>query len=876
MKAAEPCSDRDAPVNARLALNAVTVRVFPLKASMNQLQDFCDNYLNFMDDREANRPTHYFKPAMPWVYCEVVNYGQMSTATQNVGWIAQHEVFFLVPLAWYVIENGELVFKDWAMVCPFVFVDNDISLTKGREVYGWVKVRAWLDRLDPNWADDPSNPRVLLDMRTRLFPRAYAGEPLQPRTLMQITENPPPSVFRHPFGKQDMFGPAWSIPQALRTSVGFVRDAFELVTGLPLQGYDARSIPTTISMQARNLTDLNRFLPWIQARRDTMRQAHARAQGSARNYYLNQITLKQFRDAAQPRYTCYQALVNSRITVDHFYDGGLLGASNVALGDLTGGIRLLLHDYPEQRIQSTLGLEVAEWRQAEDNTRVAVLVPKFPFWASYDLRYDNGDTLCWRTKTSDWHCDAKAKPPRTKFQGNRFNSTRGAAIQEQFGAFINPDVTVRVFPLKADKAKLEEYCEKHFNELGESQSIIGDPPSINGHRFTPWGEHVYMLVITPSDEESVSYSEHNNVGPTAGDQIVFYVPVKWYHMAPRPLGSTPFSADPDAHLFKLGVLVPYVFGTDRQVVSDREVNGVPSLHGTIEGGQDAWLNTFRGKEKSVLARLTSTFITALDVGQPAREETVIEIVDVPPRLLEAIESELAQGWVVLLGKLIACAYRWLLFLIRRVSCFLNRLLFGNSGPHPGFLKYVAKPLNCVSLKRVPSTATEAGKPSAHPFGYQALVLVQKRVQRLFESKWVDAKDWGCHRFVERLSENIRVDIHYHEALDIAGDLGLEGAKVTSSPGSAPILELRPDEPFTFRLQLREEIGCNVTTKVQVHPWIDDVTVLDDEDASGRCDLKPPDATQLAELKGCASDTPQKMISRYLETYARPKPCFRRF
>ena len=81
----------------------------------------------------------------------------MNTATKNLGGISQHEVLFLVPLAWYVVEKGELRFKDWATVCPFVFVDNDISITTGREIYGWMKVKATLDRLDPNWADDVRN-----------------------------------------------------------------------------------------------------------------------------------------------------------------------------------------------------------------------------------------------------------------------------------------------------------------------------------------------------------------------------------------------------------------------------------------------------------------------------------------------------------------------------------------------------------------------------------------------------------------------------------------------------------------------------------------------------------------------------------------------
>ncbi len=759
----------NASQDPRLVLNSVTARVFPLKASMNQLQDFCDNYLNFMDEGRNNRPTHYFKPAMPWVYCEVLNYGQMSTATQNRGWIAQHEVFFLVPLAWYVIEKGELVFKDWAMVCPFVFVDNDISLQTGREIYGWVKARAWLDRLDPNWADDPGTPRLLMDMRTQVFPRAYAGERLQPRTLLQIAQNPPPSVFRDPFGKQDLLGPAWSIPDAVRTSIGYVKDAFEFFSAFPFRGYDARSIPTTGKMQAHNLKELNRFLPWWQLNRDTELQADARAQSRARNYYLNQITLKQFRDAAEPKYACYQALVNSRITVDHYYDGGLLGAPNVALGDLTGGIRLLLHEYPDQPIQSILGLEVSEWRQAEDNHRLAVLTPQFPFWATYDLRYDNGDTLCWRTKRSKWNCDPC--PPslrRDSCESVQHDPGRrgpGAIRQVRVSRRLGSRLPARSRPSRSCK----KYCDDNLNRLGDLEDGPSGTTNVRD-RFEAWGEFVYMLVITHSNEDSVSFSEHNNVGPTAGDQIAFYFPVKWYRDEASPQG---ISAGSDSGLFKLGVVAPYVFGNGRQVVSEREVNGIPSMFGDVEGGPDVWLNTFRGKERSVLAKLSATFITALDAGQPARKETLVEVVDVPGLVLAQIEHDLVtKGALNFIKKLFGCGSRWVMYGIRRVKCLFFCVL--THCHQPAFLGYIKEyALNQVSLKQVRATSAEAGRPAAYPFSYQALVLVTKKVRRLFAGVfWVDSANWGCQRFAERIDANIRIDIHYHESMDIAGILGL--------------------------------------------------------------------------------------------------------
>jgi hypothetical protein len=860
-------------LNPRLAFNAVTNRVFPLKASMNQLQDFCDNYLNFVDEEKRNRPTHYFKPAVPWVYCQVVNYGQCATATKSLGWISQHEVVFLVPLAWYVIEKGELRFKDWAMVCPFAFVDNDISVTTGREIYGWVKVRAWLDRLDPNWADDPSKPGQVLDMRAELFPRAYAGEKLEQHSLLQITQAPPPSVFRDPFAKDALFGPGWSVAEAMRTSVGFVRDLFEVAIGFPMHGYDPRSVPTTVDMFARSALNWTRLLPSWQPDRDTVREVQSRAHARGRNLYFNQITLKQFRDAAEPSYACYQALVNSRIAVDHYYKGGLLGPANVAFGDITGGFRLLLHDYPEQQIQSTLGLEVEDWLQAADNHRVAVLTPQLPFWVTYDLRYDNGDTLCWRTKTSDWHCDPCPEKVRKYGRANEFNAAQGLAIQEQFGPFVYPDVTVRVFPLEADKDVLQRYCDENFNKQGDPP-LPGELPTIGDNYFEPWGCYVYMCVIVHGPE-SIPWSQGNNIGPTAREQVIFYLPVKWYRRTvPGGASLSPIKDNSRSlTIFKLAVLTPFVFGEGRQVISEREVNGLPSRYSELAGGPDVWLNTFRGKERSVLAELTSLLITALDVGQPARDETILEVVSVPKPVLDELESETttllalflaAMGWV-------HCVLCHIAYWIRRILMRLLPFLFKFCRPR--FLRYIAAwPFNYVSLKRVMSTSHEAGKKVTQMFAYQALVLVEKTIDRLFATSWVDKKDWGIQRFVDCLDKNIRIDIRYHEGLDIVGTLGLKNGIDVSRPGSAPVLEFRPRSPFAVRLRATERRGCNVQTKIKGDPWGGDL--LADPSAAGQFNPKLPTGGDLNDLLTFANQKgPQRTIRRYVRRYGRGCGCW---
>ena len=75
----------------RIAFQDVTLRILPLRAKMDRLQQFCDNFLNFADEHHQ---LYYFQPAAPFVMLQVLNYGRMTTETQNLGWISQNELGF--------------------------------------------------------------------------------------------------------------------------------------------------------------------------------------------------------------------------------------------------------------------------------------------------------------------------------------------------------------------------------------------------------------------------------------------------------------------------------------------------------------------------------------------------------------------------------------------------------------------------------------------------------------------------------------------------------------------------------------------------------------------------------------------------------------
>src|SRR5208282_5203914 len=142
----------------------VVTQIYPLKASVERLHEFCANYLNLDDDLPVR-----FEPAAPWVLMQIVDYGRMALSSVNVGWFSQHELAFGIPVRRYEREKSKWVFADWAMVFPFIFVDNPLSMSGGREIYGWSKSGIQIDTTTPIF--EPGNARnvVTISLATSGF-----------------------------------------------------------------------------------------------------------------------------------------------------------------------------------------------------------------------------------------------------------------------------------------------------------------------------------------------------------------------------------------------------------------------------------------------------------------------------------------------------------------------------------------------------------------------------------------------------------------------------------------------------------------------------------------------------------------------------------
>ncbi len=356
----------------------VVMRVFPLAAREDSLQRLCRRLLNL-----GPREVAEFRPALPYVFLLLVHYGRMRPGASNLGWVAQNEVAFALPLEWRRLRGGRMVFHDWAVTTPFIWVDSPLSVATGREVYGWPKRRVRFADEESPWLSSPRGRQRLVKVTEAWPAERQADESRESRVFLEIDQHPPPALLELGVHPPALWGPLAAIPEALSGSLSAARAGAGLAGRLWSQGPAAAVDGRLRSVIETMIESLSPGPPDLGA---------------------DAVNLKQFRDAARPSHICYQALIAARMSIRKYNAGGLLGESQLLAGDPAAGFRIRIHRRPGLPIIEKLGLEVAEEHQGED-VPVATLKPIFPFWLDLEIRYDLGRRLCWRTIDSDWYTD---------------------------------------------------------------------------------------------------------------------------------------------------------------------------------------------------------------------------------------------------------------------------------------------------------------------------------------------------------------------------------------------------------------------------------------------------------------------------------------
>ncbi|MCK6551030.1 acetoacetate decarboxylase family protein [Myxococcota bacterium] len=736
--------------------DGATLRAFPLRASIYTLQKLVDAYLNVGPPEVAR-----FRVFMPYVYMMVVNYGRTSVTAANMGWLAQREVTFSIPLEQYRAENGRWVFQDFAYVSPFIYVENELSMTTGREVYGWPKSMVWLDEELPPWMDDPRARPKLATVKAMMFPEVYRGLKQEPRTFIEIEGAPPLAPLNVPPDARSPFAP-WNAWTKLMTgSTAVLGDMVQLLSGLGV----LRRQPGADAENARRMRDL------------VTRNFDPRAP----NLYFNTVNLKQFRSADGPNYLAYQGLTSTKMVVKDFKRGGMLGTPEMMLGDSTGSLRVRIHRYAAQPIVESLGLEVAHEHMG-DGVKVATLEPVYPFWLELDMTYNLGETLCWRTKTAPWTVgtgpDAVRYPDPPRDPGDPikyplYNTTTGASTMEVGGPFSFPNATLRVLPILADPDKLRKFLDDYLNV----------PMKGREWTFEPWGRYVYVVATNYEGMASGS----NNIGWWADRDLVFYVPVCWYE-----------GRDPADRRLRSVALVPaYSYANSTTAaITGSEVSGIPMLKVSLDSPPDHWMRDagLSAHAKQSFLQMTSSVLPALLEGQGIEKRLLLEIRDGLP-LADRDDTtwrHIADDWGRTLKQELAR-----LRATPDDAIEAGRLLA---------LEVLASsaPINILTLKQF----REAGDPLAAC--YQSLVLVRR---------YIDAID-----DLQEIEDDLHVRIDEYPGQPIVDALGLV-PKWTDESGVMRSHYFDVIRPFWMKVSMREDLGVTLARRAGSDAWEDDPDTL---------------------------------------------------
>ena len=796
-----PLSHNPLPAKPPFVFNGLSSRVLPLRANLDALQRFVNSYLNFVPESVGR-----FRASVPYVFLSVLDYGSVSESA-GLGWFAQTEVFFAVPLEWYCKIDGRWVFQRWATITPFIYVDDNFSVPLGRTVSGFPKVLSRVTQVSSEWVRNPLAALTLARIETPVFPAAYAGKRLENRVFLEVMRDAPMSNARLP---PDMRSPAlpWTVAANLADAAGGLgRDALWLAQAL-------RIFPQVPAGQMAGM--LPEMLAGL---------APALAPGGP-GLVMNSLNLKQFRRTDRPDELCYQALTNGPMITSAVNQGGLLGEERTLLGDLSGGHSIRLHEYPALPIAKTLGLEVQR-RWQGDGVVVAELKPVMPFWMDVNVSLEPSQNLAWRGQDGVWKdgsgaplpADARPEaagvastksptaPPTASATTSptpspaaepapapRFNTALASAVESIAGPFEFSDSTLRVLPLLARRDKLQAFLDTTLNHALADPVLRADgqaeqvrlrvwcrPPAQVNSGAPIGGDHAYVYLVATRFGDVTSAS--NNVGDWAKDELAFLVPVAWERQ------------DGAGRWQTTGVgLVPAFFFVDDSIaaISRYEVQGIDARTADFHRPETDWLGggaSGHGARQTVL-RMDAEVWAALDAGQQAMVQPVVEIVrqEANAGLGHAATQDAAFHWSELLRLELGTKKGTQIKYPKQtqVARALALELLGNQTP-----------LALYSLKQF----RDGVDPDRAC--YQALVRVPRRLKEVFDL---------CE-----IEETLTVRLHDYPKLAIVASLGLVATQLENS-GAGITYSAQAVRPFYIRATLTEALPEQLMSRTGSRLW----------------------------------------------------------
>jgi hypothetical protein len=245
-------------------VSGARVTLFPIRIEPDRLQRRVDQGLN-----AASGGAVSYRVLGSWILLCFLDAPKLTSPHEPIGYLPDRECAIWVPLFEHRRghRGGRL-----AMWMPYLFVDSDIAMATGREVWGFQKSIATLET-----PGDPGSSGFTLT--TRIFPTFSPDTEGVPAPLIRVRTAGPaaPSMW------SDLEEAARGMLSHLGVSLKIAVEGTEVVLDL-LEMALTRRIPV--------------------------------------------VNLQQFRDAADPTLACYQAIIGSDLEVTAFRGGGLLGGTH--------------------------------------------------------------------------------------------------------------------------------------------------------------------------------------------------------------------------------------------------------------------------------------------------------------------------------------------------------------------------------------------------------------------------------------------------------------------------------------------------------------------------------------------------------------------
>jgi hypothetical protein len=303
-----------------LELRQVRFTSFLFHADTAALQGVCDRYLN----GPSGGAVHY-RPLLPRVLLGVADIGRVfpvGSPDHRKGWVSEIDIAFWVPVARSRKVLGVSFTERLAWFLPYVFVDNAWAFAAGREVYGFPKEMGTFQV--PRASTDPAVVTVDTLAVERFSPEAQG----RVRRLLEVRR-----ADAEPVGHAHQ---TWDQ----------LEEVFEDFLHV-LLGNGGVSLPGFGLL--------------------------AQAFQFVRHHEVPLIFLRQFRDVADGRRACYQAVVEALTQVQQFRRAGRL----------PGEYRLTLNALDSHPIAEELGLS-AQGQEALG-----------AWYVDFDFMLENGREL-WR------------------------------------------------------------------------------------------------------------------------------------------------------------------------------------------------------------------------------------------------------------------------------------------------------------------------------------------------------------------------------------------------------------------------------------------------------------------------------------------------